>query len=105
MPDRRVLDMAAAGRDRSHDNFAGVDADSALERIAAVGDELRRVSAQLFLHADGGVERALRMVLVRDGGAEQRENSIAGALHDVAIVTMHRRRRIASFCAHCYRSS
>ena len=30
------------------------------------------------------------MVLVRDRRAEQRENSVAGALHDVTVVTPHR---------------
>ena len=30
------------------------------------------------------------MVLVRDGRAEQREDAVAGRLHDVAVVAAHR---------------
>ena len=40
MPDRRVLDMARAGLNRAHHDFAGVDTDAALDRSAAVGDNL-----------------------------------------------------------------
>ena len=76
--------------DRTDDHFAGVDADARFNRHSAIGDQLRRVTFQFFLHPERGIERALRMVLVRDRRAEQREDSVAGALHDVAVVAPHR---------------
>ena len=36
------------------------------------------------------MERALRMVLMGDRRAEQREDAVAGRLHDIAVVAMHR---------------
>ena len=90
MADGSVLGMSAAGCDRAHHDFAGVHAHAALQRIAAIGDELRRVATQLFLHPQRRVQRALRMILVRDGRAEQCEDAVAGALHDVAVVAADR---------------
>jgi hypothetical protein len=40
------------------------------------------------LQAERGVERALRMILVSDWRAEQREDAVAGRLHDIAVVAM-----------------
>ena len=90
MPDRRVLGLTRPGRDRPHHHFAGVDADANLDRRAALGAQLVGVAPQLLLHPQRGVKRALRMVLVRDRRAEQREDPVAGGLHDVAVVAMHR---------------
>ena len=36
------------------------------------------------------MERTLRVVLVRDRRAEQREDAVAGRLHDVPVVAMDR---------------
>ena len=44
---------------------------------------------QLLLHPQRRIERALRMILVRDRRAEQREDAVAGRLHDVTVVAMH----------------
>jgi hypothetical protein len=44
--------------------------------------------AQIVVGGESGVDRALRMVLVRDRRAEQGENAIAGRLNDVAVVPM-----------------
>ena len=90
MPDRRVLGLPCAGRDRAHHHFAGVHADARLDRQVPVFAQLRRVAPQLLLHPQRRVERALRMVLVRDRRAEQREDAVAGRLHDVAVVAMDR---------------
>ena len=90
MADRSVLGVSAASCDRAHHDFASVHADAALQRIAAVGDQLGRVATKFFLHAESRIERALRMVLVRDRRAEQREDAVAGALHDVAVVAADR---------------
>ena len=46
--------------------------------------------AQPLLHLEGSIERALRMVLVSDRRAEQREDAVAGRLHHVALVAAHR---------------
>ena len=90
VPDRRVFGMAAAGRDRAHHHFAGVHADARLDRQIAGLAQSRRIAAQLFLHPKRSVQRALRMILVRDRRAEQREDSVASRLHDVAVVAADR---------------
>jgi hypothetical protein len=42
----------------------------------------------LLLHSQRRIECALRVVLMRDWRAEQREDPVAGGLHDVAVVAM-----------------
>src|SRR6185437_2064555 len=49
---------------------------------------LRRVTAQLLLQPERRIQRALRMILMRDRRPEQRENAVAGGLHDVTVVAM-----------------
>ena len=75
---------------RAHHDFAGVDSDAALDRRAALGQHFGRIAFQLFLHAQRRIERPLRMVLMGDRRAEQREDAVAGRLHDVAVIAMHR---------------
>ena len=48
--------------------------------MPAVGAQFRRVALQLLLHPQRRVQRALRMILVRDRRAEQREDAVAGAI-------------------------
>jgi hypothetical protein len=48
------------------------------------------VTLEILLHPAGGVQRALRMILVGHRGAEQREDAITGRLSHIAFVTMHR---------------
>src|SRR6266446_6331408 len=83
MPDRRVLNLAA-GLDRAHDYFSRVDANASFERRPSLGGEMLTLFAQLLLHLEGGIEGALWMVLVGGRGAEQREDAIAGGLHQVS---------------------
>ncbi len=90
MPDRRVLGLSRAGCERSHHRLARIDADSHFERSIAGLAQARGVAPHLLLHPHGGVERALRMVLVGERRAEQRENSVAGGLHDIAVIPMDR---------------
>ena len=90
MSDRRVFDLTRAGLERAHHHFAGVDPNPALDRRAAVGYHFGRIPFQLLLQAQRRVQRALRMVFMRRGRAEQRENAIAGGLHDIAVVAPHR---------------
>src|SRR5215469_1650041 len=86
---RRVF-LSAAGLDGPHHHFAGVGADSDLNRRTAVRSQLVTVAAQILLHSERREQRALRMVLMGDWCAEQRENSVAGALDDVTVVAAHR---------------
>src|ERR1700674_4205608 len=90
MSDWRVLDLGRTGSDRTHHNLARVYANPNLDRCAPFGLELRAIASQFLLHPQCGVECALRMVLMRDGRAEQREDAIAGRLHDVAVVAAYR---------------
>jgi hypothetical protein len=48
------------------------------------------ILAELLLHRDRRMQRALRMVLVRDRRPEQRKNPVAGGLNDVPVVAMRR---------------
>jgi len=87
--DGRVFGVPAAGGDRSDNDLTRVHTDAALQRVTA-----RRRPAASSMRAtgpasEGGVERALRMILVGDGRAEQREDTIASRLHDVAVVSMN----------------
>jgi len=70
--------MSFAGRDRTNHNLAGVHTYARLERQIACLAQSRRVACQLLLHTQRCVQRALRMILMRDGRAEQRKDAIAG---------------------------
>jgi hypothetical protein len=90
MSNRRVFGMRRIGLDAAHDRLAGVDADAHLDRRIAGLAQPRRVAPHVILHLERGQQRAMRMVLVRDRRAEQREHAVAGGLHDVAVVAMDR---------------
>src|SRR6202040_2409704 len=64
--------------------------DPNLEIDPFLGAQLLGVPLYLVLHSECCVERTLRMVLMRDRRAEQRENSVAGGLHDVSVEAMDR---------------
>ncbi len=87
---RRVLGMALAGLNRTDHHLPGVDPDPHLQVDAAVRAQPLSVTPHLLLHPQRRIERALGMVLVRHGGAEQREDAISGGLHDVAAIAMDR---------------
>jgi len=53
--------------------------------------QLQAVSQQLFLHPQARIQCALRMVLVGDWRAEHGKDAVAGGLHHVAVVPIHRR--------------
>jgi hypothetical protein len=90
VPDRRVFRPFRAGLNRPDHCLARVHADTDFHRRIAGFAQARGVLAHLFLHPQRGVKRALRMVFVRDGRAEQGENAVAGRLDDVAVVAMRR---------------
>ena len=82
-PDRRVLGVAA-GLDSAYHDLAAAHPDPRLDRWAALRREPGCVLADRPLHRQCGVQRALRMVLVSERRAEQRENAVASGLGDVA---------------------
>jgi hypothetical protein len=90
MPNRRVFGVSLASADRPHHRLARIGPDPYLERRLAFASELLGVAAHVFLHPQRRVKRPQRMVLVGDRGAEQREDPIAGGLHNVAVIAMDR---------------
>ena len=52
--------------------------------------QLVGVTLEVLLHPAGGVQGALRMILMRDRRAEQREDAIPRRLRHIALVAMHR---------------
>ena len=80
----------AAGLDRAHHDFAGVDSDADLDSGAAPLPKVLAAAAEVVARRKGRVNCPLRMVLMRDRRTEQREDAVAGRLHDVAVVAMDR---------------
>jgi hypothetical protein len=78
------------GLDRAHNDHAGVDADTNLDSWAALHPQALATAAEIVARGNRGVNRALRMVLVCHWCAEQREDAVAGRLHDVAVIAMDR---------------
>ena len=99
MPNWRILGPGSASRDCAHDHFSGVDAGPGFEDRASFGDMALGMRLELLLHPQGGIKGALRMVFVSDWRTEQREDTIAGRLHDVSVVALdcfdhHLQRRV-----------
>ena len=90
MTDRRVFRMAS-GLDRPHHDFARVYSNAGFKRNLALRAQTIGVATQLLLHQQRSIQCPLRMVLVRDGRAEQGEDAVTGRLRDVTTVAMHRR--------------
>ena len=65
-----VFSLGTAGRDRPHYDRARVDAYADLDRRSSLLLKFAPVAAQFILHSERRIERALRMVLMRDWGAE-----------------------------------
>ncbi len=68
------------------DDEAAVDADAEAELDRAIVLHARGVARELALHAERAAERALRVVLVRDGRAEDDEDGVADELLDRPVV-------------------
>lgn len=68
------------------DDEAGVDADAQAELDGAVALHPRRVVREPALHAERAAERALRVVLVGHGSAEDDEDGVADELLDGPVV-------------------
>src|SRR5215467_12890033 len=88
MADWSILSVVGAGLNRSHNNFAGIHAYPDLERSLSLGPHAVAVPPYLLLHSQRRIDSSLWMVLVGDRRPEQREDSIAGGLHDVTAIAM-----------------
>src|SRR5579864_8340064 len=84
MPNRSVFGMRIAGPDRAHHDLAGINSDASLDGRMSRLAKFRRVTSHLLLYPQRRIQRALRMVLMRDRRAEQGEDAVAGGLHDVS---------------------
>ena len=89
MTDRRVLGMASS-LDRPHHHLARVHSNAGFNKNLALRAQTIGVAMQLLLHRQRRMKCPLRMVLVRDGRAEQGEDPITRRLRNVAAVAMHR---------------
>ncbi len=74
MPNRRVLRMCLTGLDQTHHHLTRIHPDPRLQRQPAFLPHAVRIALQLFLHPERGVQRPLRMVLMRHRRTEQRED-------------------------------
>ena len=77
------MEIAPDGAD---EHFAGVEADTDLDRDALDLPHARGVSLHRLLHPQRGVARAHRVILVRQRGAEQRHDPVAHHLVHRALV-------------------
>ena len=106
MANRRVLGVRVVGSNRAHDHLAGVESHANFDRRISRRAQARRIARHLLLHAQRRVQTALSMIFVRDGRAEQREDSVAGGLHDVTVVAMdgvdHQLERRIDDCARLF---
>jgi hypothetical protein len=82
--------VLVVGPDRAHHDLADVHADPRLDRQMTRLAQSCRVALHLVLDSECRVQRSLRMVFVGDRRAENREDSVAGRLHHVAVVAPHR---------------
>jgi hypothetical protein len=79
LPHRRVV-HAEIGADGADHHLARVDADPDVDQRAVLAAGLLGVAADPLLDPEGGIAGAHRVVLVGDGGAEQRYDAVA---HDL----------------------
>jgi len=87
LPDRGVV-HAQVTADRPYDHLPRVEPDSDLDRGIPLAPDLLAVSSDRLLHPERGVARTNRMILVREGGAEQSHDAVAHHLIHGAFVAM-----------------
>jgi hypothetical protein len=75
--------------DPAHDDLAGVEADPRREVEPALPAQRLREAAELVAQVQGRVAGALRVVLVRDRGAEERQDAVAGELVHRPLEAVH----------------
>ena len=86
--DRRVV-HAQVVADRAHDHEAGVQAHPDRQGDLGPGGDDDGAVAERAGDAEGGERRAARVILVGEGGAEERHEAVAEELVDRALVAVH----------------
>jgi hypothetical protein len=96
-PGRQVGGLAHGGvvhpeiaANRAHHDVARVETDADLHLHALRVAQLLRVAPHGVLHPEGGIAGTHRMILVRDGRAEERHDAVAHHLVDRALVAVDR---------------
>ena len=87
MSNGRIFDSRIIGPHTADHHLTGIYANPHEDRQSARLAQRVRVASDSVLQFERGVDRALRMVFVRDRGAEQGEDSVTGGLHDTSIET------------------
>jgi hypothetical protein len=77
-----------AGPYGAHHHLAGVDSDAGLDSRAALLPRVLAATAETVARRERGMNRALRMVLMRDRRAKEREDAVAGRLDNVPTILM-----------------
>jgi uncharacterized metal-binding protein YceD (DUF177 family) len=85
MPDWCVIDFAT-GLNRAHHHLSGVNTETRFQRGLTLLSKTASVVAQVPLHLQGRIQRALWMVLVCSRCPEQCEYPVAGRLRTVAFI-------------------
>ena len=77
--------------DRAHHHLAGIEPDADLHLAAMCAPDLLAVAPDRVLHGQGGVAGPYSVVLMGNGGAEQRHDAITHHLVDGPLIAMHGR--------------
>src|SRR5438477_4298780 len=86
MADGCAFGLLLAGANTAHDNLAGIQPDADFYWRIARFTQTCRVATHLALHFERRVQTAMGVVLARDRCAKQREDTVAGRLHDIAVI-------------------
>ena len=90
LPDGGVVHVQVVA-DRAHHHLAGIESDAALHLAAMCAPNPLAVAPDRVLHGQGGVAGPYSVVLMRNGGAEQRHDTITHHLVDGPLIAMHGR--------------
>src|SRR5262245_45107703 len=90
MTNRGVLGVPFAGFDRANNDFASISSSSDLARSSSLAAQAIAQAPDFSLKPQGGVERALRMVLMGHRRPKKGKDTVAGRLNDVTIIATHR---------------
>src|ERR1043166_8421005 len=77
--------------DRAHHHLAGIEPDADLHLAAMSAPDPLAVTPDRALHGQGGVAGPYSVILMGNGGAEQRHDAITHPLVDGPLVAMHGR--------------
>ena len=89
MADRDIIGVEVIFTDRADDHLPRVNPDPHLEWETTFQAGLVTIPPHLFLHAQGGIEGALRMILMGNRCPEQGKDAVAECLGNISFVPMH----------------